>query len=85
MTQSQLLSLLEAGLNVGAGLVLSFLLQLALFDVLDIAATISQNFILTAAFSGLSLVRSYVLRRLFNGLAPRVLRTPVLRSGGTRP
>ena len=83
--QPRLLSLIEADTNVGVGLIVSFLLQLALFDVMAIAASLRQNLILTAAFSGLSLVRSYALRRLFNWFLFRIHRPLTPRSAGTRP
>lgn len=65
MMQSRCASLLEAGTNVMAGLILSFVLQLVLFRVLGIVATAGQNLVMTVAFSAMSLARSYVLRRLF--------------------
>ena len=61
-------SLIEAILNVLVGLLLSFALQIMLFEAMEITASLAQNIVITAAFSGLSLVRSYVLRRVFNGL-----------------
>ena len=64
--QSHRASLMEAAANVLAGLVLSFLLQLVLFGAMGIIASIGRNLLITAAFSILSLARSYILRRLFN-------------------
>ena len=83
--QSRWISLLEAGLNVMAGVVLSFLLQLALFRAMGITASIGQNLLVTAAFSALSLARGYVLRRLFNGLAPEAHRAITHPSARTNP
>ena len=68
--QSHRASLMEAAVNVFAGLVLSFILQLLLFGAMGIIASIGQNLLITAAFSFLSLARSYVLRRLFNRHRP---------------
>ena len=70
--QPRWLSLFEAGANVVAGLVLSFLLQLVLFQAMGIIASLTQNIVLTAAFSGLSLIRGYMLRRLFSRFGPDV-------------
>ena len=64
--QSRRASLIEAAANVAAGLVLALLMQLVLFSVMGIAATLGQNLVITAAFSVLSIVRSYSLRRLFD-------------------
>ena len=83
MMQSRLFSFLEAAANVGAGLVLSFLLQLVLFDALAIAASLGQNLILTGAFTVLSLIRSYALRRLFDGFLVRVHHPVMPRSRKT--
>ena len=66
--QSRRASLIEAAANVVAGLVLSFIMQLVLFKAMGITAGIGQNLLITAAFSALSIARSYVLRRLFNGV-----------------
>ena len=68
--QSHRASLMEAAANVMAGLFLSFLLQLILFGAMGIAANLGRNLLITAAFSLLSLARSYILRRLFNRHRP---------------
>ncbi len=64
-------SLTEAILNVLVGLMLSFALQIILFEALEIEASLAQNVVITAAFAGLSMLRSYVLRRMFNRMVPR--------------
>ena len=64
--QSRRASLIEAATNVLTGLVQAFLMQLALFNALGIITTLQQNLAITAAFSGLSIIRSYLLRRLFD-------------------
>ncbi len=63
-------SLTEAILNVLVGLILSFALQIMLFEALEIEASLAQNIVITAAFAGLSMLRSYVLRRMFNRMMP---------------
>ncbi len=64
-------SLTEAVLNVLVGLILSFALQIMLFEALEIEASLAQNVVITAAFAGLSMLRSYILRRMFNRIVPR--------------
>ena len=83
--QTRLLSLLEALANVVAGLVTSFFLQLVLFSALGITASIAQNLALTAAFAALSITRSYVLRRLFNGFADDARPVTAPSSGSPSP
>ena len=62
---SRALSALEAGSNVVVGFVLAVLMQLAVFPVMGLAASVPQSLGLGAVFTGTSLVRSYLLRRLF--------------------
>ncbi|RBI85815.1 hypothetical protein DRV85_08835 [Rhodosalinus halophilus] len=72
MSQSRLLSALEAVANVAAGFAVALIVQLGVFPRVGIAATLSQNAALAGIFTAVSLVRSYLLRRLFdrNGAAP---------------
>ena len=66
MTQSRGLSALEAVVNVLAGLVVAFAVQLAVFPVLGLAATLAQNATLAAVFTLVSFLRSYAVRRAFD-------------------
>ena len=63
--QSRALSALEAGANVVVGFVLAVLMQMVLFPVMGLAASVPQSLGIGAFFTGTSLVRSYLLRRLF--------------------
>ena len=63
--QSRALSALEAGANVVVGFVLAVLMQMVLFPVVGLAASVPQSLGLGAVFTGTSLLRSYLLRRLF--------------------
>jgi hypothetical protein len=65
MTQSRLMSLLEAVVNVVAGFGLAVTLQLLLFPVYGLHPTIWQSLKIGVWFTLLSLLRSYALRRLF--------------------
>jgi len=66
MTQSRLMSLLEALVNVVVGLVISMVATWVICWYYDIPMTVTHNAILTFWMSVLSIVRSYVLRRVFN-------------------
>lgn len=63
--QSRTLSAIEAVSNLAAGFVISLVVQIVSFKCLGIAASHGQQLSLTIIFTGASLVRSYVLRRLF--------------------
>ena len=71
MRQSRRLSLVEAAVNVALGYGLAILAQALLFPLLGLAVTLAQSLQIGLAFTLLSLVRAYVLRRLFERLAGR--------------
>ena len=69
MSQSRRHSALEAVANVVIGFVVAVLGQLVIFHVLAIPVAWEQNVVIGVWFTGLSLTRSYGLRRLFDGWA----------------
>ena len=66
MQQSKLDSLIEALLSTFIGFVVSFTANLILMPMLGIPVSLSQNFILTVAFTFVSVARSYLVRRWAN-------------------
>jgi hypothetical protein len=68
MKQSRAFSLLEAVTNVAVGLLVATATQLVLFRLLGIAVSTEQTLIITVAFTAVSKLRSYALRRLFEAL-----------------
>lgn len=66
MQQSKLDSLIEALLSTFIGFVVSFTANLVLMPILGIPVSLSQNFILTVAFTFVSVARSYLVRRFAN-------------------
>ena len=66
MQQSKLDSLIEALLSTFIGFVVSFTANLTLMPMLGIPVSLSQNFILTVAFTFISVARSYLVRRFAN-------------------
>ena len=68
MKQSKRDSILESITNVVLGLIISFVLQLVLYPILDIPVTINQNLIITFVFFVASFLRGYLIRRFFNKL-----------------
>ena len=66
MQQSKLDSLIEALLSTFIGFIVSFTANLTLMPMLGIPVSLSQNFILTVAFTFVSVARSYLVRRFAN-------------------
>lgn len=66
--QTRLQSFIEAAANVAVGYVVALLSQLAIFPLFGIHVPLSSNLWIGVWFTAISLVRSYVLRRWFNGL-----------------
>ena len=68
MSQSRTMSLVEAVTNVVVGYGLAVALQLLLFPAFGLYPTLGQSLQIGGWFTLLSLLRSYALRRLFEGL-----------------
>jgi hypothetical protein len=64
--QSKKYSRYESLTNTLAGLVVSFVIQLIIYPLLNIAVTLPENILITFVFLLASYVRSYVIRRIFN-------------------
>lgn len=64
-SQSRVMSLIEAATNVVVGFALAVLTQFALFPILGLVVSVSDNLLIGCVFTAVSLGRSYVLRRLF--------------------
>ena len=65
MKQSRAMSLVEAMANVVVGYGVAVVTQILIFPVLGLHATLAQNLKMGLVFTGISIVRSFVLRRLF--------------------
>lgn len=71
MTQSRLDSLMEAVTNTAIGLVVSTIANYFVIPaVLGVHMTHAQNAALSAIFTVISIGRSYLLRRAFDGRTP---------------
>jgi len=64
--QKKSFSLVEATTNTAIGLVTSFLIQIVLYPIMNIPVRLEQNVIITVVFTVVSIIRSYLVRRLFN-------------------
>ena len=65
MTQSRRNSLVEAATNVIVGYALAVGMQIAVFPLFGIHIALGDQLAIGLAFTGVSLARGYVLRRLF--------------------
>ncbi|SDY93309.1 DUF7220 family protein [Citreimonas salinaria] len=63
--QSRLLSLAEAVANVTIGFIVALLTQMTLFPVLGLRLPMDRHLLIGTVFTLVSLVRGYMLRRLF--------------------
>ena len=65
MMQSRWMSLVESVANVLVGYIVAVAAQALVFPLFGLHATLSQNLMIGLIFTGVSLVRSYLLRRAF--------------------
>ncbi len=64
--QSRIHSIIESIANVAIGYVVAVVSQLAIFPMFNIHIPITDNILIGAWFTAISIVRSYVVRRWFN-------------------
>ena len=84
MSQSRKVSLLEAATNVAVGYGLAIVTQMIVFPWFGIEAGLEDHLAIGLAFLIVSLVRSYVLRRLFDRIAVGGLSRHDRRDDSTR-
>lgn len=68
MKQSRLGSFVEAWVNILVGFGIAMAANALVLPQFGFHVTASQNFWITVIFTAISLVRSYILRRVFNSL-----------------
>lgn len=66
MSQSKKHSAIESATNILVGYLVALGSQIVIFPMFGIQATLRDNMLIGAFFTVVSLVRSYVLRRIFN-------------------
>ncbi len=71
MRQSRFMSLIEAAANVVVGYVLAIATQIAVFPWFGIEAALGEHLAIGLVFLGVSLIRGYLLRRLFERFRAR--------------
>jgi len=65
MKQSRLMSLIEAITNVIVGYGVAVMTQILVFPMFGLEAALGEHMAIGVAFVGVSMIRSYLLRRLF--------------------
>jgi uncharacterized membrane protein len=66
MNQTKLYSIIESITQTIIGILTSILIQVVLYPLLGIPVTLNQNLIITAVFLVVSIIRGFLIRRLFN-------------------
>ena len=64
--QSKKHSIYESVTNVVAGYISAILVQMIIFPIFNINTSVSENMTIALIFTVVSLIRSYVIRRMFN-------------------
>ena len=67
--QSRWMSLVESATNIVVGYCLAVLTQVLVFPLFGVSVSLGENLGIGAVFTVVSLVRSFVLRRIFNWLS----------------
>ena len=68
MKQSRIMSMVEAAANVVVGYVLAIATQIVVFPWFGIETGLAEHMTIGLAFVGVSLVRGYLLQRLFEAI-----------------
>lgn len=64
--QSRKQSLIESVVNVLVGYVVALISQLVIFPLFGVNLPLTDNLLISASFTIVSIVRSYLIRRVFN-------------------
>ena len=68
MTQTKLGSLVESWVNIVVGFTINFFANIFILPLFGFKVSAGSAFEIGLIFTAISLVRSYILRRWFNGL-----------------
>ena len=66
MNQTKKQSFIESVTQTIIGMIVSLCIQLVIYDFLNIKVTFAQNLIITFVFLVSSILRGYIIRRIFN-------------------
>lgn len=68
MKQSRLMSLVEAVANVVVGYGVAVVTQILIFPIFGLHTTLAQNLQMGLLFTAVSIIRSFLLRRMFEAI-----------------
>ena len=68
MKQSRLMSMVEAITNVVVGYGVAVMTQILIFPIFGLHTTLAQNLQMGLLFTGVSIIRSFLLRRMFEAI-----------------
>ena len=68
MKQSRLMSLVEAIANVLVGYGVAVITQILIFPIFGLHTTLAQNLQMGLLFTAVSIIRSFLLRRMFEAI-----------------
>ena len=71
MKQSRHMSLVESVANVAVGYGIAVLTQILIFPVFGLHTTLAQNLQVGGIFTGVSILRSFLFRRVFEAIRVR--------------
>mgnify|MGYP003632006438 FL=1 len=71
--QNKKQSLVEAVAGMAIGLFTSFIIQIILYPCMGIPISFSQNIIITLVFCVVSVIRGFLVRRMFNRIFNKVV------------
>jgi len=84
MKQSRAMSLVEAVANVAIGYGVAVATQMMVFPVFGLQATLAQNLKMGLAFTVVSIIRSFAIRRLFETIRTRKAEREAAARAGRR-
>lgn len=70
-TQSRAMSFVEALANVIVGFLLALLTQIVAFPLIGLQVSATDNLLIGGIFTAVSIMRSFILRRLFEAIRTR--------------
>jgi hypothetical protein len=62
------MSLAEAIVNVSVGFILAIAIQVIVFPLFGLRPSVAENLLIAAVFTLVSIIRTYLLRRLFEAI-----------------
>lgn len=77
--QSRIGSLTEKIIDLTIGYFVAVAMQLVLYPIFNIQISLEQSFQVAALFTAVSLVRGYIIRRIFNSISEGKFKWPIQR------